>query len=252
MHLLVSLAGRFAEEAAARGEGEVCALLRASAYLRYPDERYACIGDASLGGGPLNAIVESFRLPALGERVALDLQSAQRWAAPALPPNAMPDLAPLRRAAPGRAPREGLGGLVVDAHNALSGHAQPALDALERWLVGNALDQDAEMLIGLGPGFTPAGDNYLAGMLVALHQFERKAQAAALWRWLKPRLAKTTAISGAHLAAAASGEAQEVLHGCLQSLCDPDASWPPLLDRLDHAAGGWDALAGAAAVLKRG
>lgn len=249
MRLLVSLAGRFAQEAAAGGEGEVCAVLRTSAYVRFADERYACIGDASLGGGPLNAVAEQFVLPAVGDRVQLDLQGARRWAPPALPADAIPDLEPLRRAARGRAPREGFGGLVVDAHNALSGHAQPALDALERWLVGNALDDDAQMLIGLGPGFTPAGDNYLGGMLVGLYQFERKAQAAALWRWLKPRLSRTSNLSAAHLCAAAGGEGAEALHVCLASLCEPGAQWSSL-SQLSQAD--WDALAGVAAVVSSG
>lgn len=250
MRFLVSRVGRFAEEAASHGEGEVRTLLRTSAYVRFADERYACVSDAALGDGPLNAIVEPFVMPAIGERVQLDVHSAARWAPPSLPPDAMPDLEPLREAALKRAPREGLGGLVVDAHNALSGHAQPALDALERWLVGNALDDDAAVLVGLGPGFTPAGDSYFCGVLVALTQFQRRAQASALWRWLGPRLAKTSAISSAHLAAAASGEAHEALHLCLQGLCDPGADWPRLLDRLDRVAGGWDALAGVAAVLR--
>lgn len=252
MRFTVSSLGRFAEEAASHGEGEVRAVLRTSAYLRFAGERYACMGDASLGDGPLNAIVEAFALPALGERFELEVHGARRWTAPALPPDATPDLEALRNAARARVPREGLGGLVVDAHNALSGHAQPALDALERWLVGNALDDEAEMLIGLGPGFTPAGDNYLCGVLVALNQFQRSAQASALWRWLKRRVAKTSAISRAHLAAAANGEAHEALHLCLRGLCEPDAEWPRLLDRLDRVTGGWDALGGAAAILKRG
>ena len=49
MSLRVDVAGRFAREALAAGEGEVCAVFRRSFYLRCPGERYACIGDASLG-----------------------------------------------------------------------------------------------------------------------------------------------------------------------------------------------------------
>jgi hypothetical protein len=246
MRLLVSRAGRFAEEAASQGEGEVRAVLRTSAYVRFAGERYACIGDASLGDGPLNASVESFALPTLGERVELDVQNARRWTAPPLPPDA------LRNAARARVPREGLGGLVVDAHNALSGHAQPALDALERWLVGNALDDDAAMLVGLGPGFTPAGDNYLCGMLVALNQFQRSAQASALWRWLKPRLVRTSPISAAHVSAAAIGEGAQALHLCLVALCNGGLAWDAVLPLLSgaHSTASWDALAGVVAVAK--
>jgi hypothetical protein len=160
----------------------------------------------------------------------------------------------LRAAARGRAPREGLGGLVLDAHNSLSGHAQPALEALERWLVGNALDDEAQALVGLGPGLTPSGDDYLGGVLIALNQLGRARQAQTLARWLEPRLARTSAISAAHLTAAAAGEGHEALHACLQALYAPAADWPLLLDALGAVGhtSGWDSLAGIVAVAKLG
>jgi len=248
----ISVAGRFAREAAAAGEGQVCATFRRSCYLRCPDERYVCVGDASLGRGPVNALAEDFRLPAIGERVALSMESAQPWVPQPLHADAIPHVHVLRAAARGRVPAEGLGCLVADQHNALSGHAQPALDAIDRWLVGNALDDEAEMLIGLGPGLTPSGDDYLGGVLIALHQLERKAQAHGLWRWLEPRLPRTSAISGAHLKAAAMGEGHEALHVCLHALCSSNADWTSALTALDAVGhcSGWDGLAGALAVAK--
>jgi hypothetical protein len=82
-------------------------------------------------------------------------------------------------------------------------------------------------------------------MMVALHALARDARAAALWRWLQPRLAaRTSAISAAHLAAAAEGEAHEALHRVLQG----DAA-PSVLNSVGHCSG-WDALAGAAAVAR--
>ena len=251
MSFHASVIGRHAHEAAA-GEGEVCAVFRRSFYLRFPDERYACVGDTSLGCGPLNALVSDFRLPATGERIALDVAGAQLWTPAPLPPGAEADVRALRTAARGRAPREGLGCLVVDEHNSLSGHAQPALDALERWLVGNALDDEAAALIGLGPGLTPSGDDYLGGVLIALYQLGREAQARGLWRWLERRLGRTSAISGAHLAAAASGEGHEALHHALQALFSARADWPHVLAALDQVGhcSGWDSLAGVVAVAK--
>jgi hypothetical protein len=248
MSFRASVAGRFVQE----GEGEVRAAFRRSCYVSFTDGRYACIGDASLGRGPLNALVDAFAIPPIGARVELSLQGAQRWVPAPLPPNPAIDIGALQYAAQGRAPREGLGCLVVDAHNSLSGHAQPALDAIERWLVGNALDDDAQALIGLGPGLTPSGDDYLGGVLIALHQLDREKQARGLWRWLEPRLARTSAISGAHLAAAAAGEGHEVLHACLQALFSAHADWPQLLTQLDNVGhcSGWDSLAGLVAVAK--
>src|SRR5258706_13158165 len=122
--LTASVAGRLVPE----GEGEVRAGFRRSFYLQFPGERYACIGEPAVGRGPLNALVEDFQLPALGARVTLALARAQRWNAPALAPHAGPDGPEVQKAAPGRVPGEGLGGLVVDAHNALAGHALPGLE----------------------------------------------------------------------------------------------------------------------------
>ena len=246
MNLVASVAGRLVPE----GEGEVRVAFRRSFYVAFADGRYACIGDASLGHGPLNALVDDFQVAAVGARIALSV--AARWTPPALPANPVIDIGALQYAARGRVPQEGLGGLVIGAHNSLSGHAQPAFDALERWLIGNALDDDAQMLIGLGPGLTPSGDDYLGGMLIALRAFERRPQAQGLWRWLEPRLKRTSAISAAHVTAAAAGEGHEALHASLVALCDRNANWARTLEqvaKVGHVSA-WDALAGIAAVAK--
>ena len=245
--------GRFARDALALGEGEVCALFRRSFYLRFPGERYACIGDTALGCGPLNALVPGLALPAIGERISVSLDNAASWTPDPLALTGSPNLKRLEQAAAGRIPEEGLGCLILGKHNAVAIHAQPALEALERWLVGNALDSDAEKLIGLGPGLTPSGDDYLGGMLLALRACARAAQSESLWRWLKPRLAKRTgAISAAHLAAAAHGEAHEALHHALECVFGNKDDWESALTALDGVGhcSGWDGLAGAAAVAR--
>ena len=101
------------------------------------------------------------------------------------------------------------------------------------------------MLIGLGPGLTPSWDDYLGGALIGLQALGRARQAESLWRWLEPRLAaRTSALSAAHLAAAAAGQGHEALHEVLNG--------SPALDKLDAVGhcSGWDALAGAVAVLR--
>jgi hypothetical protein len=244
MWCAASVAGRFARDALAHGPGEACAVFRRSFYLRFPGEAYACVGDASLGRGPLNVLVADLQLPALGAPVQVALAHALVWQ-PSMP--SMPDLHKIVAAASGHLPDEGLGALVDGSANALAAHAQPALDALGGWLRGNALQAEAEALIGLGPGLTPSGDDYLAGMLIALRALGRDAQARTLWRWLKPRLAlRTSAISAAHLAAAAAGEAHEALH---EMLCTPSEAAARALGAVGHCSG-WDALAGAVAVLR--
>lgn len=244
-------AGRFAREAAARGPGEVCAVFARSFYLRFPGGGYACVGERSIGNGPLNVLAESCGAPALHARLRLALDAARPWVPPPLPP-VRPPLA----LDPGgaRPPAGGLGVLAFGAHNALCAFAQPALEALDAWLAGRELEAAAERLIGLGPGLTPSGDDYLGGILVALHIAGRPAKARDLWRWLAPRLAaRTSGLSAAHLAAAAHGEAHESLHACIAALACGDAgARRQALEQLSSHGrfSGWDALAGARAVLR--
>jgi hypothetical protein len=233
--LEVRVAGRFARRALAAGGGEICAIFQRSFYVRTPGG-FACFGDARLGRGPLNALVDALPPAAIGARFTTSLALAQDWAPP-----------PFTGIRPGVAgaqpPDEGFGGLVIGRHNALAVHAQPALEAIERWLVGHSLDAAADGLIGLGPGLTPSGDDYLGGVLVGLHAVRRISHAESLWRWLEPRLAgRTSELSAAHLAAAAAGEAHEALHAVLNGA--PSAQ----LDGVGHCSG-WDAFAGAMAVL---
>mgnify|MGYP003694359729 CR=1 FL=1 len=147
--------------------------------------------------------------------------------------SAFPDFYGLRQAARTCTPTEGLGCLVAGTHNALSAHAQPALDAVDDWIAGNALDARAEELIGLGPGLTPAGDDYLGGVMVALHLLDRAGQAAALWRWLEPRLAqRSNAISAGALRRRRRGRSARALHELpFSSLFQREAGLGPVLDR---------------------
>ena len=233
--LEVRVAGRFARDALAAGDGEVCAIFQRSFYLRTA-AGFACFGDARLGRGPLNAELDTLPSVTIGARLAASLSNARAWTPPPFRdgPLALADARP---------PDEGFGGLVIGRHNALAVHAQPALEAIDRWLVGHSLDAAAEGLIGLGPGLTPSGDDYLGGVLVALQLRGRGVHAASLWRWLEPRLAaRTSPLSAAHLAAAAAGEAHEALHEVL------NGGAPERLDGVGHCSG-WDAFAGAMAVL---
>ena len=249
-----SIAGRAAREALAAGEGEVCAVFRRSFYLRSSSGRYACIGDASLGRGPLNALVAQFKEPAIGDTAAISIEHAQSWEPHPFRGEARPQLDALRACLDGHVPQEGLGCTILGVHNALSVHAQPALEAIDRWLAGNALGAEAAQLVGLGPGLTPSGDDYFGGVLVALRWMGRGSQADSLWRWLEPCLPqRTSAISAAHLSAAASGQVHEALHEVLENLSAwqvPDLH--PSLGRLDAVGhtSGWDALAGIVAVAR--
>ena len=233
--LEVRVAGQFARQALSAGGGEVCAIFQRSFYLR-TTSGFACFGDAGLGRGPLNALLDALPAVTMGARLFASLAGAQAWTPPPFRHTKL-DLAEARP------PVEGFGGLVIGRHNALAAHAQPALEAIERWLAGHSLDAAAEGLIGLGPGLTPSGDDYLGGILVALRAARRTTHAESLWRWLAPRLAaRTSELSAAHLAAAAAGEAHEALHEVL------NGAPTERLDGVGHCSG-WDAFAGAMAVL---
>ncbi len=236
--------------------GIVCAVFQRSCYVEFTDRRVICLGDPSIGRGLLNAHVDGFVAPRIGEVLTLSADGATIW-----PPFACDGradraaLVALRAAARERLPIQGLGGLVGGVSNPLIEHARPALDALDRWLDGGTLDRDAEALLGLGPGLTPSGDDYLGGLLIALHTCGRSAQANALWAWLGARVpARTSLISAAHLAAAAEGEGHGLLHACLGALVEGKTTgWRERLERLSalgHCSG-WDGLAGVFAVMHR-
>jgi len=241
---------------AAAPAGTVCAVFRRSCYLEFVGGQVVCVGDRALGRGPLNAQVDRFQPPRLGDSVALRLDGAKLWQ-PATQEAKVTRAAlrALRAAARRRVPEEGFGGLLFDRANPLLEHARQALAALERWLSGEVLVRDAETLLGLGPGLTPSGDDYLGGIMVALRTFGRGAEADALWAWLALRApSRTSKISMAHLAAAAEGEAHESLHDCLEALgAGVTAGWPERLDRLASVGhcSGWDGLAGVLAVAQR-
>jgi uncharacterized protein DUF2877 len=257
--------GRFTHEALSTGRGEICAVFRRSVYLRFAGERYACLGDDTLGRGPLNAVVaerRALRSLRLGARVDILSRNVALWSPPRhaarWPGNAAlaENLRSLERAAADRTEREGLGGALFGGESTLLRHARPALRALDRWLdsVGVPVPPAVHELLGLGPGLTPSGDDYLAGALVTLRAVGREAAADRLWLSLRAAADRRThAISRAHLAAAAAGEAHEALHLCLEQLLGAgNAQWDTPLTRLNGVGhcSGWDGFAGAVAVAR--
>ena len=109
-------------------------------------------------------------------------------------------------------------------------------------------------LVGLGPGLTPSGDDYLGGVLVALAAIGRTGLRDRLWRALAPLLAQRTVdISRAHLAAAAEGFGSACLHRALNAIlagaADDIAVAIAALASVGHTSG-MDALAGVLAVLR--
>ena len=139
--------------------------------------------------------------------------------------------------------------------------ASAATGALRAWLESalgpdgmeaggdNRLLHGAAGLIGLGPGLTPSGDDYVGGVMIALRVFGQSAAADRLAAWALPLARHATgAISCAHLASAAEGQGAAALHQTLAALGTPGAPGLAVhlgaIDAIGHTSG-WDALAGA-------
>lgn len=140
---------------------------------------------------------------------------------------------------------------------------EPLRHWLERRLAGGIASTPfpvlaLDALLGLGPGLTPSGDDFLGGVLVALRHLGAPDVAGAVAVELLPRSRqRTNEISHAHLAAAAGGEALAPLHDILAGLGIAGAfrggACLAAIDAIGHTSG-WDALAGvtfAAAVMAR-
>jgi hypothetical protein len=106
-------------------------------------------------------------------------------------------------------------------------------------------------LIGLGPGLTPSGDDFLVGALALLDAIGERAAHAALARAIvdaSPNL--TTPLSACFLRAAAAGHIGEALHRAVSSSITGDAgSAVAAVEKIGHSSG-WDMLAGAMTALK--
>jgi hypothetical protein len=278
--VLGSGAGRVLAEP---GEGRVLAVFERSLYLEGRGG-LICLGPVSLVAGPLNLLCANWRpgevAPGMLARLSgaeirlasgavFSLGGAMDWRPPRPPEWRATDLrrglAALARAAARRAPRDGLGCLIPaladgerravaeDTASPLLRRAAAGASALAEWLARDAGPPPparARVLIGLGPGLTPSGDDLIAGALIALRALSRPEAAEQLGAWaLALAATRTGVISHAHLAAAAAGEGAEPLHRVLAAICaaaeadlerELDAA-----DRIGHCSG-WDGLAGVA------
>lgn len=122
----------------------------------------------------------------------------------------------------------------------------------------DAARKAAIALIGLGPGLTPAGDDYVCGTLLAAHLLAAADPAtnaflAAMRAAIAGAAAKRTSrISAALLADAAEGLSFEALHALCNALASgDDAAGRVAAHRLAGIgnSSGWDMLAGLLGVL---
>ena len=274
-----------------RRQGRVLAVFRRSFYVRFGRDP-VCIGPVALGAGPLNALcampgsaswsdrgieanMEVVRAKAslhVGDRLRFDFAAADVWVpptAPAVRPASLhTGLRLLAESAARRSPG-GLGPLLwlASAEPATCARASlsdpmlqaalPTVVAVRRWLASALAGDDTPLpavdaLIGLGGGLTPSGDDFLCGVMTALHYLGRKEIAARIAQSVLPLAARdTNLISAAYLRCAASGEASSVLFDVLACLAGAERALLEqrldAVDRVGHTSG-WDCLAGAVSV----
>jgi Protein of unknown function (DUF2877) len=269
------------------GQGRVAAVFDRSFYIEYGDE-FVCIGVPALIPGPLTAsadvpsgmnwassgIRDDARVSgadgilSVGDRFRFHTRSAQQWSPPPFPglaSGAVPMDAVLSDVR-AMAPTDGLAPILF--RGAGTGPMSPVVNAawpahrrMSDWVLKVAAGIDASppeesvcRLLGLGPGLTPSGDDYLGGMMIALHAFGYGQAVERLYAIIDreaPR--RTNRISAAHLAATREGWGAAPLHDMLNLLVTETG--PPLpsliydVDRIGHTSG-WDALTGILTVVQ--
>jgi uncharacterized protein DUF2877 len=272
----ITRAGVVARDACRRGgHGEVAAVFERSWYLRLGED-FICIGEPAIGNGPATLIVatrfaelklrQGQRAIVSNERIAisdllLDVGRCETWRPPPWPNLPSPAVlratcALLAARAANQSPTDSLAhALFAIADTAFARLARPRVAAFAastsilrraRPLRGlSAPYGSVSDLVGLGPGLTPAGDDFLIGALAVLGALRQTNMHAALAQAIVVAANRTSPLSASLLRAAAAGHVGENLHTMVAALVTGDAD-----AALNAAAGightsGFDALAGA-------
>jgi hypothetical protein len=289
--LRATRAGPIAAQALSDGAtGRVHSVFEHSAYLSVRNQ-LVCLGPPALGNGPLNLLCEAWpcsgarraglrvhdpvrvhcHLVQVGRALAVSLAGAEVWN-----PRRVGEwdghrlrvgLAALAEALPKAPFDEGLAPLLYASDECLDDKppvvraARAAGRELGSWIAnamaGRPHKVDAERiasLIGLGPGLTPSGDDFLCGALIALSLLRESALRLSLWQTVQPLLATlSNDISAAHLAAAAVGLGSDALHELLGAVITGQVEPIPIRVRAVASIGhtsGLDAIAGVVTVLR--
>jgi hypothetical protein len=210
------------EVLAAGATGKLVSVFSKAAYLRLPAGLVA-LTTREAPPGPIHARGD-FPLHrfAAGDTVTVDLSGATIWQGSALRPAALAAGAGTVLDVLAGAPASALADPVFEPRRTR------AVQCIER----GDLDGAVDMLAGLGPGLTPAGDDALAGILLVHGAYDRAAAIAAAGR------AKTNDIARAFLAWAARGQSIEPVHRLLAA-ADRGQAGAALADllRFGHSSG---------------
>jgi hypothetical protein len=272
-----------------RPHAEVEAVFERSIYLRSGD-MFVCVGEPAVGDGPLTLIADfgaprpltslgfypgqpaaiSDRCVAIGDEVKLTFDRWVLWRQPQWPlsrsPRELNDVCSViaRRIAL-ESPQEGLG-RVFCLHEGCAGEtplmriARPRIARFESWLFGALETNDVAItasatavmdLIGLGPGLTPSGDDFLVGALALLDALaERKAHAALAGAIVAVPRRLTSALSECLLRTAAAGHVGADLCCAVSAVVSgvPDQA-VAAIRKIGHGSG-WDMMVGILTTLR--
>ena len=267
--------------------GRVTAVFEHSVYLEV-NGSWICLADANLGFGPLTVSVKSkygrewinsFRVGRLvklspvgisiDDFTIISTKGVRSWHPPKRPAwtknSLMLGLRELETLTQVKVPAEGLARFIFESPDRFpaseeSQTAEHSIGILKNWLkeyfeFQMPIKPDKEAvseLLGLGPGLTPSGDDFLGGMLIALHYCGEKSVQKHLYTQVESLLDSTGPVSSAHLKAAGLGEGSQSLHQVLNMLLEGNETQLELgidsINQIGHTSG-WDALAGVALVL---
>jgi len=269
--------------------GRVTAVFERSLYLEV-NSSWICLADANLGFGPLTVSIKSkygrewinsfsvgrlVKFSPVGistdNSTIISTRGVRSWQPPKGPSwtknSLMLGLRALENLAYSKVPAEGLGRFLFECPDYFpvsdeSRAAEHPIGILKIWLkkyfeVQMSITPDKEAvaaLLGLGPGLTPSGDDFLGGMLIALHVCREKSAQKQLYTQVESLLDSTGPVSSAHLKAAALGEGSQSLHQVLNMLLEGNETQLELgidaINQIGHTSG-WDAFAGVTAVLRK-
>ncbi len=269
--------------------GRVTAVFEHSLYLEV-NGSWICLADANLGFGPLTVSVKNrfgmkwinnfsfgrmVKLSPIGisidDSIIIHTKGARSWQSPKISnwtkKSLMQGLNSLENIVSSIVPNEGLGRFIFESSERFpeseeSRVADYSIGILKNWLEQCLKFQMLIMpdkkaiysLIGLGPGLTPSGDDFLGGMLITLHICGKKSVHKQLYSQIESLLDMTGPVSKAHLKAAAIGEGSNSLHEVINMLLKGNDTKLEIaihsINKIGHTSG-WDALAGVAVVLRQ-
>ncbi len=259
-----------------RAKGTVVALFERCFYIDV-DSLYLCIGASDFPMGPLHISTDAPSTTSwlasglnvgdpvyvtqthikVGALIQLQFNQITRWQ-PTTVHNTRPSrksIDQIRACYLRHSPMEGFAPLIFNGNNSDLPQASRPLSNLADWLNtylsgthSRAEQPPISEILGMGPGLTPSGDDFIAAMVLTLSWLGEHTLVGLLARAVRNQApGATNPISAQHLYAACEGYGSETLHHVLWALGDGAlADQTIALNALTDMGytSGWDAIAG--------